>query len=428
MAPPFAGSTKLLDVFLHGNSDFDSPITEYPLFGQYLQYKSLPTIMELRPLSIAASIFIEPEYKELGDAIRGRLEIEKDCYDIDCNTTIIKQKTEKFDEIFNGYFPSLLDEECEYEKKIKGDKESLKRKCFTNIYNVGECPTIITKSIEKENKVTEENFEHNLCNKYGTNIFYQGECNDSRRNCLDKMYYLEKCPNPFDDKNAIKYLIKRFNNDKKLKKTYGNIDETYFDDKDTVKSGIKKLIEYQNEIDLKKELPVPPVDTELLYGSFYKTISALILDDNDFKIKGDKFDKGGDGTVQTWSSLLTGLKWVYDKKKYNLTQKIRLVEYCSRLGNTGKYKYNQNQQQNFAALTCECLNNKNEYNKIDECSHATMLKDKYLIQYLYSIINNMENINYDIEAKKEAVNKYNKNFDYMKKCNDDIFTYLNRVK
>ena len=428
MAPPFAGSTKLLDVFLHGNTGFDSPFTNYPLFGQYLQYKSLPTTMELRPLSIAASIFTEPEYKELGDAIKGRLEIERDCYDVDCDINDIKQKTEKFDEIFNGYFPSLLDEECAFESNIKGDEESFGRKCYTNIYNVGECPTIITKTVQKDTKTTKENFENNLCNKYGTNIFYQGECNDSRRNCLDRMYYSDKCPNPFSDKKAVKFLINRFNGDSKLKKAYGSIDETYFDDYETIKSGIKKSIEHQNEIDKKKELPVPPVDTELLYGSFYKTISVLVLNDNDFTKKGETFEKGGDDTVQTWSSLLTGLKWIYDVKKNNLTQKIKLIEYCSRLGKTGKYKFNQNQQQTFSALTCECLNDKNEYKNIEGCSHSTMLKDRYLIEYLYSIINKGENINYEINEKKEAVNKYNKNFDYTKKCNEDIYTYLNRVK
>lgn len=26
-------------------------------------------------------------------------------------------------------------------------------------------------------------------------------------------------------------------------------------------------------------------------------------------------DKGGDGTVPTWSSLLIALKWIYEKKK-----------------------------------------------------------------------------------------------------------------
>lgn len=431
MAPPFSGSTKLLDIFFHGNGDFNNILAEYPLFGQYLQYKSMPTIMELRPLPMAANIFIEPEYKELGDALRDRIEIENDCYSKDCDLELIKEKTEKFDEIFKGYFPSLLDEECAYESDIRGKEESLNRKCFTYIYNVGECPTIITKKEKETTKANQENFENNLCQKFGKNYFYQGECNDSRRNCLDKLYYSDQCPNPFNNKEAVQFLINRFN--------YNNIDlidekmdETYFDDFESIKMGIKKSIEHQKEIDLIKELPVPPVDTDLLYASFYKTISVLAVDDNDFKkeIKDDDiFKKGGDGTVQTWSSLLTGLKWIYDIKKNNLTQKVKLIEYCSRLGQSGKYKFNQNREQNFAAIKCDCYYELyDEYMNIGECEHATMLKDKYLIEYLFSTFNNKENMNYDIDSKKEAVNKYDSKFDYTQKCNDDIYSYLSRYK
>ena len=110
MAPPFAGATKLLDIFLHTTKDMDKGITSYPNFGQYLIYKSLPTIMELRPLSIAAKIFTDPLYEELGNALRDRLYCEENA----CNKSTLNNKTAKFDEIFKGYFPSLLDSECNY--------------------------------------------------------------------------------------------------------------------------------------------------------------------------------------------------------------------------------------------------------------------------------------------------------------------------
>ena len=427
MAPPFSGSTKLLDVFLHGNQDFIDSIKNYHIFAQYLQYKSLPTTMELRPKSIAARIFIDPEYQELGDAIRNRLEIERDCEAINCDISLIREKTQKFDEIFKSYFPSLLDSECEFEKNIKGVEESLKRKCYTYIYNVGDCPTIIKKSV----KPTEDNFKKDFyCKTYGDKYFYQGECNDSRRNCLDRMYYSDKCPNPYNIKGAVDFLIKRFNKD--FKKKYGTIDKSYFETHEKIREGIKKSIEHQNEKDLIEELPVPPVDTELVYGSFYKTLAALILDDNDFTKfeKQANFEKGGDNTVQTWSSLLTGLKWIYDIKKNNLTQKIKLVEYCSRLANSGQYKYNQNIEQNFSAISCECLDQKsNEYKDIKGCAHATMLHDKYLFNYIYSIVNNAKNNIYDsIENKVLAAKKYKSNFDYTQQCNNDLYNFLNKVK
>ena len=78
-----------------------------------------------------------------------------------------------------------------------------------------------------------------------------------------------------------------------------------------------------------KELPPPPIDTDLLYASFYPTMTSLVLDDNDLTKEVNKtFNKGGDDFVPTWSSLLIGLKWIYDINKKKLNQKVRLIEYC----------------------------------------------------------------------------------------------------
>ena len=248
---------------------------------------------------------------------------------------------------------------------------------------------------------------------------------------FDELFYSNKCPNVFSDLNAVNYLINRFNEED----IYEKINKTYFDDYETIKSGIKKSIEYQNEIDLLKELPVPPVDTELVYASFFPTISTLILDDNDFANEGDAFNRGGDETVPTWSSLLTGLKWIYDIKKKNLTQKVKLVEYCSRLAKSGQYKYSPDKEQNFAAISCRCLNQTlNVYGNDDDikkCSHAQMLQDENLFDYIYSVINDPKTtINDNIDSKKEVVKKYNKK-DFKnveQKCNDELYDILDTKK
>jgi len=57
-----------------------------------------------------------------------------------------------------------------------------------------------------------------------------------------------------------------------------------------------------------------------------------------------------------------------------------------------------------------------------------MLKDKYLFEYLYSVINNKENINYEIDSKKDSVKKYNENTDYTQQCNEKIKYYLDTAK
>ena len=106
------------------------------------------------------------------------------------------------------------------------------------------------------------------------------------------------------------------------------------------------------------------------------------------------------------------------------------IKYCSRLAKSGQYKYNQNIEQNFSAISCECLNqNSNEYKNLKGCSHATMLHDKYLFNYIYSIVNNAKNNIYDgIENKVEAAKKYKSNYDYTQQCNNDLYDFLNKVK
>ena len=179
IAPPFAGSGKLLDAFFHGLNAWNKAIevfgrkielTNYNIFGQLLMYKTLPTITELRPLDIASKIFTNTAYNELGNAIKERLEIERDCKNENCDTNTIKSKTVKFDTLFKGYFPSLTDSECSYESSIGGNNDTLNRKCYTGIYNVGDCPTIIGKSLNP----TQDGLDKDLyCNKIGNKYYYQ---------------------------------------------------------------------------------------------------------------------------------------------------------------------------------------------------------------------------------------------------------------
>lgn len=437
MAPPFAGATKLLDVFLHGTDDFNKVfethlynwnikiyLVHYSLFGQYLMYKALPTIMELRPQSIAAQIFTDSSYNDLGNAIKDRLEIERICKNKNCNISEIENKTSSFDNIFKGYFPSFLDPECLFESKISGNQNTFNRKCFTNIYNVGDCPTIIPKSADPD--ITK--FENDIyCKNYGKNFFYQGQCSNKKK-CLDEIYYSDKCPNVFSDTKAVNYLIARFNSDLVSFQRYGFLNQDYFDSYKDIKSKFKALLEYQNDISIIKDLPVPPIDTDLVYGSFYPTAASLVLDDNDFIKPPDVIlKKGGDETVPTWSSLLTGLKWIYDIKNKKLSQKVKLIEYCSRLAKTGQYKYDPTKNQNFSAISCKCLDDNNVYKsdkELKQCSHASMLQDENLFNYIFSIVNE-PNKEIDVtDSKKEAINKYNKKTNYNEICSKDIYDIL----
>ena len=181
-------------------------------------------------------------------------------------------------------------------------------------------------------------------------------------------------------------------------------------------------------------MSVPPVDVELVYGSFHPTIASLVLDDNDFTIGGKILTKGGDDTVPTWSSLLTGLKWIYDKKNKNLSQNIKLFEYCSRFAKEGKYQYNKNKEQNFAAISCRCLDTKkNIYftkkEDTNKCTHAQMLQDENLFEYPYSVVNNPKEVEDDFsQYKMNAAKFYKPKYDYEQECNDDIYNILETAK
>ena len=132
--------------------------------------------------------------------------------------------------------------------------------------------------------------------------------------------------------------------------------------------------------------------------------------------------------MPNFSTMLTGMKWLYEKKMNKLEQKIKLIEYCSLAGNEGnKYAYNSNtfKDKTFIALTCDCINSDNKsYNNVD-CSHAAIPKDSHLIEMIKKEIlfdeNNLSDFNDD---KKKAIKLYKHSFDYEQTCNNALYYFL----
>jgi len=219
------------------------------------------------------------------------------------------------------------------------------------------------------------------------------------------------------------FLWDRYYTKYKEKLTWDDFDKTEF-----ISDGIRKSISHQKETSLIKDLPLPPVDTDLVYASFFPTIVSMGVG-LDIKKRFSNYyyplTKFGDGTVPSWSSLLTGLKWIYDKyKNPNLKQKIRLIEYCSRLSKSEQYKYDGTKEQKFAAIGCSCLNKNNEYltteDEIKNCDHANMLTDNNLIDYLVSIIDDPKEEPQHNDLKKQALLGYNSINDYKKECDKKL--------
>jgi hypothetical protein len=241
------------------------------------------------------------------------------------------------------------------------------------------------------------------------------------------MYYSQKCPNVYKNTEAVNYLLNRYNTESGA--LLGSATKKVFEDYSTIQEGVKQSILQQTQKSLTKDLPIPPVDTDIVYASFAKTPAALVLDDNDFSKNGGILYKGGDNTVPTWSSLLTGLKWIYEKKKDNLSQNIRLIEYCSRLSKSGQYKYNAKKNQKFGAIGCGCLNSKGLYKKsINSCTHAAMINDEELIDYVISIADDPKEAPTMTDSKKIAAKKYLSSVNYESICNNELKKILDTAK
>lgn len=217
-------------------------------------------------------------------------------------------------------------------------------------------------------------------------------------------------------KVEIEDLLRRYNN--KYKNSY--LDKSILETKEEVIEIIKEMIKYQSENNLIKDLPIPPVDVDIIYSSFNPTMAAEFVDGDDIDLKQLSIEeKGGDGTVPTWSSLLIALKWIYEKKKKNLPQNIKLVEYCSRLSKSDP------KLANFKPISCQCLSKDNYYtDSLSECSHQDMLTDQNLFNYILDETISNEESEQIIKNKIGAITEYSTKKDYMELCNLKLYNLI----
>ena len=427
VGPPFAGSAELITRFFESDQ-FSKTITysniklkaELDKFGWGMIINTLPIAIELRPLPIIGELLNNPEYKELGDAIKERLYLEKECGYQLCDDDKIKKYSVKFDSLFKGYYPSLTEPVCKFESIIAKNTDYFNRKCLSEIYNIGDCPTII--EAKKDALGNLPNDFESYCGKSDDNLYFQQECNSNGRKCLDEAFFT-KLNYPFEESEKTKYFIERWY--KNYNEHYGEIDGmNEFPSREKYLSSPKKQIEFYNEISSNKKLLRPPVDTDIVYSVFEPTVAAFIYNENDFSTDGKKYHKGGDGDVPTWSPIITGLKWIYETKKNNLKNKIRFVQYCSRLGKNSDYAYDAEKDQDYVALSCKCINNSNNYHKSSSCSHSQMINDPYFFHYVFTVINDPKEKNIVTEDKYEAVNNFNKDINYENECNAKLLEIL----
>ena len=457
IVPPFAGASHLLEAYLYGLGDFDTEINivdiakikiELNKFSESLYFSSAPIVGELRPQSGVLKALEKPEYFQLKLAIEELINVEKECWYRNCESETIKKMTKNYYDVFGEDFYSLAEEDCKLDEEEinninSNNKLSLNfaRKCVTNLYDVLKCPFLIYEKDFASN-VPAENMR-DLCDIYNSSLLYLSTKDIWESQNSNKIKKEEESKVPLDTifKGHAKYplnfnefyiLLDEYNKNfaEKYNKTLTKDD---FDTEEEFQKKGERNAEFVTKNSLIKDFPIPPVDTYIVYGNYHKTDVGFVYDN----AKKDKstFDRdeylgnGGDGTVPNFSSMLTGMKWLYDKKINKLNQTIKLIEYCSLAGKEGnKYAYNTNTFKNktFIALTCICINEDNKgYNNID-CAHSAIPKDDYLIDMVRKeIIFDENNLNDFNEDKKKAIKNYIKNFDYEQTCNDALY-FLNR--
>jgi hypothetical protein len=410
-----------------------------------------PVIGELRPQSGILNAMEKPEYHKFKLAIEELMAVEKECWDKNCPSEKIRNMTKNFRDVYGDDFPSLDDEDCLLNEQEIMDYSirrnnilgaTYTRKCITNVYDILKCPFILYENDFSRNITSDE--MRNYCGVYNSSLLYL----KSKDTCepRDYKYILgineEEKKISLDtlfDRNAqypynypeFYTLLEEYNKNfaQKYNKTLTKDD---FETEEEFQKKGKRNAEYTANKSLIQDLPIPPVDTYMIYGNYYVTDVGFVYDysrkDKKSFERDEYLTSGGDGTVPNYSSFLTGMKWLYDKKMNNLTQDIKLIEYCSLVSKEGnKYAYNKNTFKNktFVGLTCECINpDYKSYNNHD-CTHSTIAKDSYLLDMVKNeFLSDDKNLDYNENIKK-AIKSYNKSINYEQVCNEALY-YFNR--
>ena len=467
IVPPFAGSSHLLEAYLYGLTDMTTEINignlihikaELSKFSQAMYTCFIPVVAELRPQFGLIKELMKNEYNKLKLAVDELIKVEKECWDKNCDYDTVKEMTKNYYEVFGDDFPSLSDPDCQltedeinYYKNNKDNNNKLNsvkfRKCITNIYDVFNCPLILLEKQFLDHEVP-ANHIVDLCSVYNSSLLYLTTPETSPKKSIQDILGI-KLKKKSESKTPLEslfngnakypwnydefYILLKEYNSKYANRYNRELSIEDFEKESEFQEKGKLNVEYDLENSLIKDLPISPVNTYIIYGNYHNTDVSFVFDDA--KKEKQNFDKneyystGGDGTVNNYSTMLTGMKWLYEKKIKNLPQDIKLIEYCSFAGKEGnKYAYNKNtfKDKTYIALSCDCINPDNKsFNNID-CAHSGIPRDSYVINLIKEeIITDDKNLEEFTEDKRNAIKLYDSKFNYEQSCNDALY-YLNR--
>ena len=223
----------------------------------------------MRPQPILAKLHKIPKYQEFIHAIVERITLEKMISEKHYVDSTIKRMSEKFDKLFLSYFPSLTNEICKESDIITNP---IQRKCFVNIFNVFDCPMIV--ALDDLNNIEEIN---NYCNKIDENLYYINEIGEERKSIeelLTKGNYTFGMP-------EMKDFLKEYNNNLKKFKTNKTLSYSDFETEEEFRKENLLQIQHFKNTSLIQDLPIPPVDTDIIYTSSINTITGEFLKKDD---------------------------------------------------------------------------------------------------------------------------------------------------
>ncbi len=445
VGPPFAGATKTIELYFHLSNEFNQKFSietwdyfevSVDEFGQSISMPYAPSGFELWPHPVLNQY--NKQNPEFRNQILTRLHNEEKCKNKDCTDEEIPNLW-----LFKN-FPQFNSKDCkisdlvnsdiykEFEKECQSKPYNLPNvlPCRTNLFNPDTCPSVLYRRDNTE--VSYDILNH--CNETEKRLkdYYIHDCDETSTTCADafiQKYY----PYPYNS-DKMKEIINRFYNDYGDKYPDVKIDSSRFDTHAMMKKKIMKMQEYQIKTSKTNDVKISPVDTVILFATSSPTKSGYIFDEvHNMKKFEDKdiLNMGGDGTVPGWSSYLTSLRWLYEKKKNNLPQNITFVEYCSLLGTQdGEFKFNKDDlNKEYSAIGCDCIDDsKNffDHKKIttDVCSHSSMLSDSKIVKFTEAFLIDDKNDDYsdkNLESSKvEAVKRYKKDYDYEGTCNQEL--------
>lgn len=146
-------------------------------------------------------------------------------------------------------------------------------------------------------------------------------------------------------------------------------------------------------------LQQPNVPFTFIFSRHMKINTNFQIEETEGKsiLKKTEAHMTGDGTVDTFSQIYPGLRWVVDKGNSKSSHPIHFIEYCSNFHNS-KIDFNPLETQ-YLPISCRCKSKSHELNLTEDCSHSTMISDESILDFIETLIKSKKSNIFKIEGK-----------------------------